>query len=467
MTLLYRFASEDAPPLPLRLKIEINSREHFNVLELVHKRFGVRSRWFSGTARIPTYALDELLGTKLRALYQRKKGPGPLRSLVGFAAGRSRLRSRRSLFCRVPRSRGSQGLPSRAGSESGGKTSGPGIPRRPSASPGTRSHVGSRRRGRVGIRGDHASAQGKPLEGDQGTLTIRRIAPTASPARSGPGTTGSCCGCGGSSGRASRTSLSIAPAGADRPPLPTDQSRTRSPAATSRRPRSCTGRPRFTWGRRSGRQPAPGDRTPASSAPSASRRRSGAPWTTTAANCSRWRSGNAGSTAWPRPRRGPYRPATSVQSFSVATSVQFSVAIDSSPRNRPERHLPSRNPGALPRRRCLAHPPPGAPQRRPLAAPRGRDRGLATPCRSDLGPRLAAARWSRDSPSSDRHFRHPVRAGLSLPAGTPPGATPPRTWNEQWNGRGKSRPHEVGPGGGRSQHAPPLPAARSLSRIGG
>ena len=73
VTLLYRFASEETPPLPLRLKIEINSREHFHVLELAHKRFGVESRWFSGTAQIPTYALDELLGTKLRALYQRKK----------------------------------------------------------------------------------------------------------------------------------------------------------------------------------------------------------------------------------------------------------------------------------------------------------------------------------------------------------------------------------------------------------
>jgi predicted nucleotidyltransferase component of viral defense system len=34
----------------------------------------VRSRWFSGAARVTTYHLDELLGTKLRALYQRKKG---------------------------------------------------------------------------------------------------------------------------------------------------------------------------------------------------------------------------------------------------------------------------------------------------------------------------------------------------------------------------------------------------------
>lgn len=32
------------------------------------------SRWFVGACEIGTYELDELLGTKLRALYQRKKG---------------------------------------------------------------------------------------------------------------------------------------------------------------------------------------------------------------------------------------------------------------------------------------------------------------------------------------------------------------------------------------------------------
>ena len=73
-TLLYRFASEDAPPLPLRLKIEIHSREHFSVLGLESRHFEVRSRWFSGAASVSTYTLDEMLGTKLRALYQRKKG---------------------------------------------------------------------------------------------------------------------------------------------------------------------------------------------------------------------------------------------------------------------------------------------------------------------------------------------------------------------------------------------------------
>jgi predicted nucleotidyltransferase component of viral defense system len=36
--------------------------------------FGVESRWFTGACEITTYDLDELLGTKLRALYQWRKG---------------------------------------------------------------------------------------------------------------------------------------------------------------------------------------------------------------------------------------------------------------------------------------------------------------------------------------------------------------------------------------------------------
>jgi predicted nucleotidyltransferase component of viral defense system len=74
VVLLYRMQSEGATPLPMRLKIEINSREHFSVLDLVERPLEVRSRWFSGDATVRTYALDELPGTKLRALYQRKKG---------------------------------------------------------------------------------------------------------------------------------------------------------------------------------------------------------------------------------------------------------------------------------------------------------------------------------------------------------------------------------------------------------
>jgi predicted nucleotidyltransferase component of viral defense system len=74
VTLVYRFASEDPTPLPMRLKVEINSREHFTVWGHSQHRFEVASRWFKGKADILSYTLDELLGTKLRALYQRKKG---------------------------------------------------------------------------------------------------------------------------------------------------------------------------------------------------------------------------------------------------------------------------------------------------------------------------------------------------------------------------------------------------------
>jgi len=36
--------------------------------------FEVKNPWFSGSADVSTYAIDELLCTKLRALYQRKRG---------------------------------------------------------------------------------------------------------------------------------------------------------------------------------------------------------------------------------------------------------------------------------------------------------------------------------------------------------------------------------------------------------
>ena len=72
--LVYRATAEGLPPVPLRVKIEINSREHFAVLGHDSRRLEVRSRWFTGAADVTTFQLDELLGTKLRALYQRSKG---------------------------------------------------------------------------------------------------------------------------------------------------------------------------------------------------------------------------------------------------------------------------------------------------------------------------------------------------------------------------------------------------------
>ena len=74
VNLVYRFLSEDQPPRPLRLKIEINSREHFAEQGHVAVPFELTSEWWSGRAMVTTFTLEELLGTKLRALYQRRKG---------------------------------------------------------------------------------------------------------------------------------------------------------------------------------------------------------------------------------------------------------------------------------------------------------------------------------------------------------------------------------------------------------
>jgi predicted nucleotidyltransferase component of viral defense system len=60
--------------MSLRLKVEINTREHFCVHGLTLVPFTVASRWFEGSSQIQSYDLDELLATKLRALYQRKQG---------------------------------------------------------------------------------------------------------------------------------------------------------------------------------------------------------------------------------------------------------------------------------------------------------------------------------------------------------------------------------------------------------
>jgi len=94
VTLDYRFASEGPTATPLRLKIEVNTREHGAILGFRKRPFPVDSRWYSGAVDIPTFELDELLATKMRALYQRRKG----RDLFDLAMG---LIDRRSDAARV------------------------------------------------------------------------------------------------------------------------------------------------------------------------------------------------------------------------------------------------------------------------------------------------------------------------------------------------------------------------------
>jgi len=70
----YSFIAESDPNQTSKVKIEINTREHFSVYPEEDISFRVKSRWYEGFTAIKTYHIDELAATKLRALYQRKKG---------------------------------------------------------------------------------------------------------------------------------------------------------------------------------------------------------------------------------------------------------------------------------------------------------------------------------------------------------------------------------------------------------
>lgn len=81
LTMRFRYNSEVEPVEEMKLKVETNTGEHFSVMGYQTVPFEVKSDWFSGKCEITTFHLEEIMGTKLRALYQRKKG----RDLFDFA----------------------------------------------------------------------------------------------------------------------------------------------------------------------------------------------------------------------------------------------------------------------------------------------------------------------------------------------------------------------------------------------
>jgi hypothetical protein len=60
---LYRFTSE-YEAIRMRLKVEINCKEHFHTLDVVDFPYQVESDWFAGSCNIITYNINELLGSK-------------------------------------------------------------------------------------------------------------------------------------------------------------------------------------------------------------------------------------------------------------------------------------------------------------------------------------------------------------------------------------------------------------------
>jgi predicted nucleotidyltransferase component of viral defense system len=73
MHLIFRFAPEVDPSSTMKLKVEINTREHHSLLGIRHYSFAVENDWYQGATQIASYEPEELFGTKLRALLQRRK----------------------------------------------------------------------------------------------------------------------------------------------------------------------------------------------------------------------------------------------------------------------------------------------------------------------------------------------------------------------------------------------------------
>jgi predicted nucleotidyltransferase component of viral defense system len=74
--MVHMFLDADATVEPgrIRIKVETNIVETDYFKDPTTIDLAVDSRWWSGTAPIPTFVLDEMMSTKTRALYQRSKG---------------------------------------------------------------------------------------------------------------------------------------------------------------------------------------------------------------------------------------------------------------------------------------------------------------------------------------------------------------------------------------------------------
>lgn len=73
MHLAFRFAPEADSGSQLKLKVEINTREHKHLHGLKTYPFEVSSGWHQAKTQIVSFEPEEIFGTKLRALLQRHK----------------------------------------------------------------------------------------------------------------------------------------------------------------------------------------------------------------------------------------------------------------------------------------------------------------------------------------------------------------------------------------------------------
>jgi predicted nucleotidyltransferase component of viral defense system len=73
MHLVFKFTPEIDAQATLKLKVEINTREHASLLGIRRYPFAVENDWYHGTAELASFEPEELFGTKLRALLRRRR----------------------------------------------------------------------------------------------------------------------------------------------------------------------------------------------------------------------------------------------------------------------------------------------------------------------------------------------------------------------------------------------------------
>lgn len=85
--LTFKFAPEVGAAAKLNLKVEINTREHESLYGVRNYPFGMENGWHAAETAIRSFEPEELFGTKLRALLQRRKS----RDLFDLNEGLSQL----------------------------------------------------------------------------------------------------------------------------------------------------------------------------------------------------------------------------------------------------------------------------------------------------------------------------------------------------------------------------------------
>ncbi len=85
--LQFKFIPEAISESKLKLKIEINTCEHDSFFDLKKHSFEVNNDWYKAKTEIASFEPEELFGTKLRALLQRRKN----RDLFDLSEGMKQL----------------------------------------------------------------------------------------------------------------------------------------------------------------------------------------------------------------------------------------------------------------------------------------------------------------------------------------------------------------------------------------